>query len=842
VLLWLRICRSHAFSEDDQDLETLILCPKNLVKMWETYRDDYGLRAKVLSYSQVLGKLRDLKRYRLMILDESHNLRNREGQRYRAIFEYIQKNETRCILLSATPYNKTYVDLSAQLRLFVPDDKDLAIRPEARLREIGEPEFIRRHQCGLRTLAAFEKSDHPDDWRELMRLYMVRRTRTFIRDNYAETDPTNGRKFLRMENGGTSYFPDRLPKTVKFKVDDNNPNDQYSRLYAQDVVDIINQLSLPRYGLGNYAAPSKDSPPTQAEARILQDLSRAGRRLMGFCRTNLFKRLESSGYAFLLSVERHILRNHIYLHAIENKKPIPIGTQGAELLDTRFSDADDDSGSGEMFGDENVDTAEASDLKPLRTEGDFKKRAAELYDKYGGQFKNRFAWLSPAHFVKDLAVALRTDSRALMTIFGKCGEWDPEKDTKLKALYKLVAKTHLSEKVVLFTQFADTVRYLESQMTKRGVKRLVGVTGDSPDPTAIAWRFSPVSNEKRDRVAPADELQCLLATDVLSEGQNLQDCYIVVNYDLPWAIIRLIQRAGRVDRIGQQSDKIFCYSFLPADGVERIIRLRNRVRQRLQQNAEVVGTDEAFFDDDGNNNAIRDIYNEKAGILDGDDEGEIDLVSQAYQIWKDAITRDPSLQKTIPELPSVVYSTRRHEPSTNRPSGVLVYSRSADGNDALAWADEDGNLVTESQLAILRAAACEPDSPVAARLENHHSLVRSAVTQIGEEEKAVGGALGRPSGARFKTYERLKRYATAVKGTLFDTSQLERAIDEIYRYPLQQGATDALNRQLKTGAGDDQIAQLALTLRDQGRLCIIEQEQETREPRIICSLGLASAQ
>ena len=101
-----------------------------------------------------------------------------------------------------------------------------------------------------------------------------------------------------------------------------------------------------------------------------------------------------------------------------------------------------------------------------------------------------------------------------------------------------------------------------------------GVTGGSDDPTELAWRFSPVSNEKRDQVSPAHELRVLVATDVFSEGQNLQDAAIVVNYDLPWAIIRLIQRAGRVDRIGQQSDTIFCYSFLPADGVERLIRLR----------------------------------------------------------------------------------------------------------------------------------------------------------------------------------------------------------------------------------------------------------------------------
>jgi superfamily II DNA/RNA helicase len=122
--------------------------------------------------------------------------------------------------------------------------------------------------------------------------------------------------------------------------------------------------------------------------------------------------------------------------------------------------------------------------------------------------------------------------------------------------------------VLVFTQFADTVHYLTEQLQARGLTAFAGVTGDSPDPTALAWRFSPESNRKTDnsrRIAPQDELRVLNATDALSEGQNLQDCAIIVNYDLPWAIIQLIQRAGRVDRIGQRADSITCYSFLPAE-------------------------------------------------------------------------------------------------------------------------------------------------------------------------------------------------------------------------------------------------------------------------------------
>jgi len=537
--------------EDDYGLETLILCPKNLVKMWEDYRSQYRMRAKVLSISQVINELPDLRRYRLVVIDESQNLRNREGKRYRAIQDYIQENESKVILLSATPYNKTYLDLSNQLRLFVLEDKDLGIRPERRLRELGETEFIRRHQCPVRSLSAFEKSEYADDWRDLMRLYLVRRTRSFIQDNYAQTDPDNGRKFLTFEDGRRSYFPRRVPRTVKFSIDDKNPEDQYAQLYAMDVVNTINGLNLPRYGMGNYIAATPHEPPTQSEARLLQDLSRAGKRLMGFCRTNLFKRLESSGQAFIQSIERHILRNYIFLHAIEKDEPFPIGTQDAGLLDARIYDEDADAVNVTLniFDDDNGDESSTVETNKLRTEDDFKRRAAEVYAEYSTRYKTRFKWPRPSLFVKTLAKDLWSDANALLKILQRCGEWDARKDAKLAALHKLLSRTHPDDKVIIFSQFADTVRYLETQLKNknRGISKLAGVTGDSSDPTATAWRFSPVSNEKRSAIKPEDEFRVLIATDVLSEGQNLQDCSIVVNYDLPWAIIRLIQRAGRVD-------------------------------------------------------------------------------------------------------------------------------------------------------------------------------------------------------------------------------------------------------------------------------------------------------
>jgi len=827
--------------QDDHYTETLILCPKNLVKMWEDYVSEYRLLAKVLSISRASQELPELRRYRVVLIDESQNLRNREGKRYRAIQEYIQENESKCILLSATPYNKTYLDLSSQLRLFISEDKDLGVRPERLLRELGETEFIRRYQSPVRSLAAFEKSEYADDWRELMRLYMVRRTRSFIQDNYAMIDPSNGRKYLTFEDGTRSYFPDRVPKTVKFNVDEKDPSDQYARLYSTDVVAAINKLNLPRYGLANYVAATPHDAPTPVESKQLQDLSRAGKRLMGFCRTNIFKRLESSGQAFEQSIDRHVLRNFVFLHAIEHSLPLPLGTQDSGLLDAGNydEDMDDEAATAELFDDDNGDNLSPRQSMNLRDVDDFKKRAAELYETYSTQFKRRFKWIRPGLFVKSLATDLAADAASLLDIRKRCGDWNPDKDAKLEALCNLLEKQHSREKIIVFTQYADTVRYLEGQLRARGMKHMAGVTGDDSDPTSYAWRFSPVSNNKRDRVQADQELRVLLATDVLSEGQNLQDCAIIVNFDLPWAIIRLVQRAGRIDRIGQKAEKIFCYSFLPADGVENLIRLRARVRQRLQENAEVVGTDEAFFEDEKERQKLLDLYHEKSGILDGEAETEVDLASYAYQIWKNAIDRDPDLQKSIPALPPVVFSTRPHEGTERKPHGVLVYLRTAEGNDALAWVDKTGNNVTESQFEILKAAECTPNTHALPRQTDHHDLVRNAVNFVVAEEKSVGGQLGRASGARFRTYERLKHYSDQVAGTLFQSSELAKVIEEIYHYPLRQSATDTLNRQLRAGISDEKLSELVMALRGDDRLCLIHEKEQSSEPEIICSLGLA---
>ena len=827
--------------EDDLGYETLIICPKNLEPMWEHYRTEYGLRGMVLPVSQVTKKLPNLKRYRLVLIDESHNLRNREGRRYKAIAEYIKSCDAKVILLTATPYNKTKHDLSAQLRLFIDEKANIGIRPERHMRKYGisEAEFERKNQCRVHSILAIEKSDEFDDWRELIRLYMVRRTRSFILQHYTEADK-HGRRFISGKDGEKRYFPVRKPLSVTFAVDESDTADRYARLYSREVVDQINALHVPRYGLGLYLNPQEEKQATPSERKILENLGRAGKRLMGFCRTNLFKRLESNGFSFLQSIDRHVLRNQVYLYAIENGLDLPLGVLDAGLLDIERVDEDAEGleGDTEDLLDGLFDAVTDEDGVPSDM-----ARAKAVYEQYVRDYKKRFKWIRPTLFKAKLAEDLAHDTQRLTELLNSQEPWDADRDHKWQALHKLLTQTHGKDKVLIFTQFADTARYLAREARKAGIGHVALATGASADPYAIACRFSPKSNNKS--VSKADEVRVLICTDVLSEGQNLQDSNVVVNFDLPWAIIRLIQRAGRVDRIGQRAEEIHCYSFLPADGVEQLIQLRSRIRQRLKENAEVVGTDEAFFEDD-DAATIRDLYTEKQGVLDDGDD-EVDLASYAWQIWKQATQDNADLARTVEALPPVVYSAKGFALDESRfpllgadaaKGGALVYVKSPEGNDHLAWVGANGKTVTESQFTVLRAAECEPATPAVQRLPQHHDLVATGLQLAVSQDKAVGGGLGRPSSPRRRTYERLKACATEQMQTLFRDEELERALDDMYQRPLLETAADLLNRLMRSGVNDAELTEAVKSLREEGRLTYAEDDAALREPRVVCSMGL----
>ena len=433
---------------------TLIICPANLQEMWDKYRKRYDLKADIISMAKHID-VDSARFYRLVIVDESHNLRNSSGKRYQNIKALIEHQDCKVLLLTATPYNKDFSDLASQLRLFIGEDDDLGIRPEAYIRELGgERAFLQKHnEVFIRSIKAFEKSPFPDDWMELMKLFLVRRTRTFIKENYAKTDPKNGRKYLEFKDGRRNYFPDRMPKAIKFKTEDG---DQYSRLYSKEMVDMMGDLRLPRYGLSKYENPDATTNAPRTDKQLLENLSRAGQRMMGFCKSTFFKRIDSSGFAFLLTLYRHILRNAVFIYAIDNKLPLPIGDEN-NLPDTFIEDEDindifehDNDEEDRMGGDGLIDIP--TDMKV------YMEKAQAYYDILSQ--KNNVAWINSTYFKRSLKTHLKQDCQKLIQMIELCGKWNPSTDQKLNELQDLLNNQHGSEKVLVFTQYSDTANYI----------------------------------------------------------------------------------------------------------------------------------------------------------------------------------------------------------------------------------------------------------------------------------------------------------------------------------------------------------------------------------------------
>ena len=808
----------------------LIICPANLQDMWAKYRKQYDLKADIISMAKPID-VDNARYYKLIIVDESHNLRNSQGMRYRNIRDLIQKQDCKVLLLTATPYNKQYKDLSSQLRLFIDDDTDLGIRPEAYIREIGgERKFAEKHEDFIRSIKAFERSECQEDWQELMKLFLIRRTRTFIKDNYAKTDPTNGRKYLEFKDGHKSYFPDRVPKAVKFKTADG---DQYSRLYSEQMIGLMESLNLPRYGLIHYLDEKKAEYASKYEKNLIENLSRAGARMMGFCKSTFFKRIDSSGFSFLITLFRHILRNAVYLYAIDNKLKLPVSDEN-----TFPEDFIDDADINDVFTNDDEHEEYSSGDNLITVPNDMQVYMDKAKEYYNGLIgKNNVQWIDSKYFKRTFKQQLKKDCEQLIAMINLCDAWNPQTDQKLNELEGLLNDKHQKDKIVVFTQYSDTANYVYYQLKKRGFKHIEKVTGGTKNPTDIVDRFSPISN-KAD-VSTENELRVLIATDVLSEGQNLQDAHVIVNYDLPWAIIRLIQRAGRVDRIDQSSEQIYCYSFFPTDKVENIIRLRARLNARINENAGIVGSDEVFFE--GNEQNLRDMYNENSSSLDEDeDDIEVDLGSQAYQIWKNATDANPELKRIIPAIPNIAYSTKAAGDISE--DGVITYARTYNDFDVLTWYNSKGEIVSQSQKRILQAMACSINEPCLPAQGNHLALVEKAVKGIKNENTSVGGILGSRFSTKRKVYDLLNHYYEQPLNIFYTQEKkelLKFAIDQIYNYPLLENSKFILGRMMRTGNTHDDIVDTVIEMYENANLCRIDEDKiKHKDPVIICSMGL----
>ena len=807
--------------QEEQGFETLVVCPKNLVDMWESYLHEYEVRGKVESLSMVHKNLPDARRHRLVIIDEAHNLRSDKRRDHGVLQSYIADNDSRVLLLTATPYNKELGDLASQLSLFIRPDTDLGLRPERAIAEIGATDFEWMCNGLTSTLSAFKRSEHLGDWQALMSQYLVRRTRRFVEDNYAEVDE-QGRRYLEFGTGKRFYFPMRTPMPTERILTEDDPAYEMS---SDDPLDSIRDLLLPRYQLGYYLDAAFE-PSNPAERQLVDDLENSLRgNLAGFTRVTMFKRLSSSGPAFIATLRRHRLRNLVAAYALDNSLLVPIGSVDNALwaadVDKDPEDSGED-GDGTVLFDPDDDTA------------------ASAYDKLQAKNPKAIRWAPNQMFRDDLADDLKHDAEVITEMLNTFGVWDAERDGKIAALESLLTVRYPDSKVLIFTEAADTAHYVGEELLRRGVEAVDVVTGDSENPTALARRFSPKSNSVTTNGSPVkSELRVLVSTDVLSEGQNLQDAHIIVNYDLPWAIVKLVQRAGRVDRIGQNSPEVLVYSLMPAQSVEDEINLRGRIRERLGENAQLLGSDEEFFGDPTESQIISGVYDESSSYgLAGIEE--VDPVSMAYEIWRHASDSHPEIAQQVASLPNIVYSTKHttdHAPDT----GVLVHTQTVTGADAFAFVEPSGQAQRVTPQEALHLAECKPDTPSVPRLNDHHDLTAAALG--GPLRTPTGRATGALQGVRGKVWRRLHdQMDTFTDNLLFTKAELEAAHDAMNERPLYESATQRLAKAVRDRSVDD-LAALVVDLHKDNRLCVPPATDGTdNEPIIVCTMGFQEFQ
>jgi superfamily II DNA or RNA helicase len=795
--------------EAAEDYTTLVLCPKNLEGMWEAHLEKYGLvGARVVPYSMADKKLPELKRFHLVICDESHNLRNSTTKASEAIREYVRRNGSKVLLLTATPYNLAFSDVANQIGLYIDDDEDLRIQPTVAMAK--DPTLIDKVDGKVTTLAAFRRSEEPDDWKRLMSDHLIRRTRSFIKRTAKKekvTLPdktTEEREYLQFANGQKFRFPTRVPRPLNHDFSEDDP----AKLMEDDeTLDAIRDLTLPRYRLAEYDNPK--APHTDNDTKILADIRSGRGNVSGFVRIGLFKRLSSSGHSFILSLQRQRARNELFIYAIENGLEVPLGS----FSDRQFTVSDED-----LEEDEEL-------------YGSLESQYRELQRRLPASTK----WLNTTVFKPTLKRDLQRDNRVIGELLDRFGAWDGAKDSKVNALVDLLRDKHSGEKVLVFTEYADTAEYVAGALKDAGIANVALATGDSADPAALVRSFSPESNrlpgEEDDPKPDTSPIDVLVATDVLSEGQNLQDCHIVVNYDLPWAIIRIIQRAGRVDRIGQKSDNVYIY-LITHEKVEQAIRLRQRIRKRLGDNAAAFGSDERFFGDDKEVNLLDDLYK---GTVPSEDEldqeeGEADAVSEAWLVWSRVKDEKPDVAARIIKMQDMVHSTRDLYDYESK-TGIATFASTTSGIDAFAASFDstegepvDRLLTPLEALYIFRAQETTPTASLRTdHFERESTLVKDKLTT----EIVTAGNL---KGVRKWVVERLG-------GTIYGSDATD-AIAVMIDRPLTEYANIRLRQARRSKYSDQDLADLVKQLHDEERLVIGSTEKD--EIKIVCSIGMRS--
>ena len=558
---------------EERNMRVLVLCPKKLSENWNTYKNNYKtnilrddrFRYDVLYHTDLsrnsgFSNGTDLNQvvwgnYDLVVIDESHYFRNGAGShrntnenRYIRLMDRVIRDgvKTKVLMLSATPVNNRFIDLRNQLALAYEGDSSLINDKLSTEKSIDE--IFRNAQRIFNDWSKMDVDERTTerllkmldfDFFELLDSVTIARSRKHIE------------KYYSMKDIGS--FPERLkPLSKEPPLCDINDEVSYDKIY-----DLMDQLNLEFYTPTKYIYPSRIAKYTNEERGLTQEGREQGiRQLMGI---NLLKRLESSVRSFQLTVQR--IKDAID-QTIETIKKYEGGKIQLVDYDVDVDDEDD-----------------------VFTVG--RKVQINLDDM------DYVSWLR----------MLESDATILTQLLDMINQITPDHDGKMLTLFQVIKEklehpiNKGNKKILIFTAFAETADYLydlvsyyawhtyglHTAVITGSVEGRSTVKGMKCDLNRVLSAFSPMSKDK-DLLYPDmhEEIDILIATDCISEGQNLQDCDYVINYDIHWNPVRIIQRFGRIDRIGSKNKYIQLVNFWPDIDLDTYINLTNRVKTRMK--------------------------------------------------------------------------------------------------------------------------------------------------------------------------------------------------------------------------------------------------------------------
>ena len=589
---------------EGRNKSVLVLCPKKLKDNWMTYRGNLinnplakdRLRYDILYHTDLSRDSGDTAiglpidrinwgNYDLVVIDESHNFRNggatsgedneKENRYLRLMNRVIRTGvQTKVLMLSATPVNNRFYDLRNQLALAY--EGHTAVINEKLNTKTDIDSIFRQAQKTFNAWSKQPPEQHTTDsllkqldfdFFEVLDSVTIARSRKHIQRYYDTTE--------------IGSFPERnKPISLRPKLTDRTDAINYQEVYGQ-----LMDLNLSIYTPSAYILASKLSKYFDPESKHAKTISQSGRergiqRLMNI---NLLKRMESSVHSFKLTVKRIYDLYYDTLEQIANFQP------GSTISAQDIAGADDFD-----YDDQNTDMFNVG-----------KKFKVDLRDM------DYISWQRD----------LKADLEVLGLLLLMVEDITPQYDYKLNELIRIVGKkldnpiNPDNKKILIFTAFSDTAEYLYNNVSEY-VKKNYGlntalITGDvdgrttipkfPADINSVLTCFSPVSKEKA-LIMPSEhnEIDILIATDCISEGQNLQDCDYLINYDIHWNPVRIIQRFGRIDRIGSRNKVIQLVNFWPDLTLDEYINLKARVESRMRISVMTSTGDDDYINQDEN--------------------------------------------------------------------------------------------------------------------------------------------------------------------------------------------------------------------------------------------------